>query len=193
MADIIDILVVVDAQSIMKFITDSEKKHEMDVNNPIFLGDETEYIHMLTQPNKEHYISGQGTSELQIKAKNNDVIRWRGITLSKDSDYSAALLNLSPAGSTTQKEANMYFNLPVVNPIHSYVSVLKSDNPISNPKPLEVDLQEAISYYWETSVKKMPPPKQFVTEAYAFTIGIYDNGITKAYVTWDPSIVLDNR
>ncbi|MDE9553597.1 AidA/PixA family protein [Xenorhabdus bovienii] len=193
MSDIIDILVVVDAQSIMKFITDSKIKNDMNVNNPISLGGGTGYLYMLTQPNNEHYLSGQGTSALNIKAKNNDIIRWRGVTLSKDSDYSAALLDLHPGGATTQTEANMYFNLPTVNPIHSYVPVLKSDNPISNPKPLEVDLQEAVSYYWETSVKKMPPPHQSVTEYYAFTIGIYDNGITKAYVMWDPSIVLDNR
>ncbi|MBC8954212.1 AidA/PixA family protein [Xenorhabdus sp. PB62.4] len=189
MADVIDVLVVVDAQSIMKYITDNKMKNEMDVNKPILLGNKSEYIHMLTPPNKEHYMSGQGTSELWIKVNIGDVVRWRGVTLSKDSEYSAALLKLKSVGGTPQN----YFATPKVQPIHSYVPVLKSDNAILNPDPLEVNFQETIGYYWETSIKNMPIPGKSITQNYTFTVGIYKNGNPKAYVHWDPAIVLDNK
>ncbi|CDL86734.1 AidA/PixA family protein [Xenorhabdus cabanillasii] len=189
MADVIDVLVVVDAQSIMKYITDKKITNDNNVDKPIFLGNTTEYIHMLTPPNKEHYIKGQGTSELWIKVNIGDVVRWREVTLSKDSEYSAALLKLKPVGGTPKN----YFAAPTVQPIHSYIPVLKSDNSIPNPDPLEVNFQEAIGYYWETSIKNMPVPGKSITQCYTFTVGIYKNGNPKAYVQWDPAIVLDNK
>ncbi|MDE9457728.1 AidA/PixA family protein [Xenorhabdus bovienii] len=191
MADIIDILVVVDAQSIMKFITDSKIKNDMNVDKPINLGATTNYINMLT-PQNIHYISGQGTSVLWVKANLNDTIRWRGVTLSKDSEYSAALMKFYPLKITAPAEVSKYFNAPEVKPVHSYVPVLKSDKPIIYPNPVELDLQPTDNYYWEVSVKRMPDHGKSVNNHYAFTIGIYKNGYLQAYVYWDPTIVLDS-
>ncbi|CEF30909.1 conserved hypothetical protein [Xenorhabdus nematophila str. Websteri] len=126
---------------------------------------------------------------MSINAKNGDVIRWRGVSLSKDSEYSAALLKLR----AVSRDASSFFTVPMVKPLHSYIPVLKSDNPVVNPDLLDVDIQPTVNYYWETSVKQMPPPGTAVTEYYTFKVGIYDNGVLKGYVTWDPGIVLSNN
>ncbi|PHM47323.1 inclusion body family protein [Xenorhabdus miraniensis] len=186
MANVIDILVTVDAQSIME----DYGKISNNINAPTFLSNGNKYIHMLAK--SKYVIQGQGGSDLQVKAKNGDTIRWRGVTLSKDSEYSAALLKLYPVFQTPT-EASYFFVPPEVKPIHSYVPVLKSDNPVPNPNPLEVDLQEIFSYYWDITVKNMPPPGNAATEYYAFIVGIYDNGNFRGYVNWDPAIILDNR
>ncbi|WP_416778171.1 AidA/PixA family protein [Xenorhabdus budapestensis] len=197
MADIIDILVVVQAQSIMNRITDNKIENNMNVDNPIFLAhdygfnSDDRYINMLT-PVNIHYVSGQGTDGLGIKANINDIVRWRGVTLSKDSEYSAALLKLSPAATTTEEEANKYFTAPEVIPVHSYAPALKTDNPIIYPNPVDVVLQPTENYYWETSVKRMPDHGQYFKGYYAFTVGIYKNGYPQAYVFWDPTISLNS-
>ncbi|MDE1495123.1 inclusion body family protein [Xenorhabdus bovienii] len=182
MSNVIDILVAVDAQSIIQ----KHVRLSMNIDAPTLIGPTTPYIHMLAQPMYVKY--HQGESDLAIKAKNGDLIRWRGITLSKDSEYSAALLKFRPISLDT----NQFFSPPVVNTIHSYVPVLKVDGPIVNPALLDVDLQSTANYHWEIMIKNMPRPGQSATEHYTFTVGIYENGLLKGYVYWDPAIILDS-
>ncbi|CCW32634.1 inclusion body family protein [Xenorhabdus nematophila] len=184
MSNVIDILVIIDAQSIMRDFNIINSSPDA----PTVIPGSDKYIYMLTRP--EYVKQGQGSSHLYINAKNGDVIRWRGVSLSKDSEYSAALLNLH---SVLSNDASTFFAAPVVKPLHSYIPVLKSDNPVVNPDLLDVDIQPTVNYYWETSVKQMPPPGGAVTEHYTFKVGIYDNGVLKGYVTWDPGIVLSNN
>ncbi|SFO12799.1 inclusion body family protein [Xenorhabdus japonica] len=183
MSNVIDILVAVDAQSIME----QYGRISTNINAPTYLGCRSDDIHMLARP--KYVISGQGGSELKIDAKNGDVIRWRGATLSKDAEYSAALLKIVPLS----RRASEFFTAPVVKPIHSYVPVLKSDDTIVNPDLLDVDLQSTVNYHWETMVKSMPPPHSASTEFYTFIVGIYSNGNFRGFVYWDPAIVLDNK
>lgn len=186
MAKVIDILVGIDAEAIVH----DYGKLGQGITDYTYIpqppeGGFSKYILMWTE--KENSLLNQGNynSNLTVKADLDDAIRFREVTMSKNTEYSAVVVQFMPL--TPKKEINIYLSDPIVKPVHSYVPNLKSVN------PLDITVVPVDGYYWESTVINMPPPGIYAKLNYSFYFKIYHNGKSLGYVLYDPAIMLDNR
>ena len=93
MSEIIDIEIVVDTMNLMAHYPNPSK----DPNHPTAIGHN--YAYMVAA--QDYVKSGQATADLSISADVGDTIRWRMISLSGNTSYSANLDNIQKFSGET--------------------------------------------------------------------------------------------
>ncbi|MBC8954238.1 AidA/PixA family protein [Xenorhabdus sp. PB62.4] len=183
MSDVIDILVDIDADSIMRdYHTISQ-----DVDKPTYLPYPDNYIEMLTRSQDIELLL---SSQLKVKLDLSDSIRWREVALTTTNlKYSSAISKCYRMGSSESH----FFDMPDAKPVNFNYAKMVADNTTSTLYPIAVMPQEARSYYIELEVKRMPPAQSTPWEHYTFVVGIYRNGNLTGYISWNMAIVLDHR
>ncbi|WP_289995349.1 AidA/PixA family protein [Photorhabdus laumondii] len=169
---ITDILVAVDVESLLGSLNKTQGEYNL-------VGGK--YIHMMTYDGT--VISDQGGSALNISAEIGDVIRWREVTLSADSNYSIVLTEFSHSfGEDLEK----YLTKASVIPTYKYIPVLENINPLKIV-PATYKVQ---SHYWQCTVIDRPESGK-VTLQYTFKFQVFNNiGRFMGGGMWDPYITI---
>ncbi|ATB43162.1 hypothetical protein CYFUS_008642 [Cystobacter fuscus] len=83
---VIDVLVVVDAESIME-----QFQGNLSTNpaKPTYIGTNSNLVYMFVKG--DEVVSGQATSNLNVAVKTNNLIRWRAASLTMNTEYSVIL------------------------------------------------------------------------------------------------------
>lgn len=168
MMQIIDVLVVIDAETII-----NKFGKNTDSNNPVQVTDPN-LIFMVTK--RTDAVSGNGGNELKIASKRLDTtIRWKETSLSLISTYSALLYKFTATSGS--------------NLISPPVSLLvTAQTPLSDPSnPAVPKIQTSKTYFWNCNVLKSGK----VT--YHFNFMILDrSGKVQGYYWWDFYIEITN-
>ena len=83
MSDFINVLIVIDAETIIE-----NYGKNSDPDRPTAIPDSSDLIYMTA---RQDHIVGSPGSELTVKASPDDIIRWRETTLSLNSKYTSVL------------------------------------------------------------------------------------------------------
>jgi hypothetical protein len=165
MAEIINVLIAFDTETIVKTYTNPSQ----DPNKPTQVS--TSLIYMIVRQGDA--ISGQAGGNLNIKAQVDDVVRWRETSLSLSADSNAILYKyIRGSGEGKISEAVPRISNPTV--------------PLPNPDdPLHPNTQTINSHYWTSDVLRQG------TVGYTFQFMILDrNESIVGYYYWDPSITI---
>ncbi|KVO01386.1 hypothetical protein WJ85_00925 [Burkholderia ubonensis] len=168
--EIIDILTVLDIETILQ--------NQSPLSNTPYpaTGLQGNVVYMLTAD--KNAISGQGKSELDIKADGGDVIRWRTVSVSDESDYKAYIyaINYSKGADLLSGATPFSTNFDEPYPPQGWP---KSTNELKD--------ENRADFFWQTTA---------VGEGkatYQLIVAIYDRKKNlKGYVTWDPYITISN-
>ncbi|KVD59004.1 hypothetical protein WK57_34400 [Burkholderia ubonensis] len=168
--EIIDILTVLDIETILQ--------NQSPLSNTPYpaTGLQGNVVYMLTAD--KNAISGQGKSELNIKADGGDVIRWRTVSVSDESDYKAYIyaINYSEGADLLSGATPFSTNFDEPYPPQGWP---KSTNELKD--------ENRADFFWQTTA---------VGEGkatYQLIVAIYDRKKNlKGYVTWDPYITISN-
>jgi hypothetical protein len=163
MDDVIDVLIAIDAESIIK-----KYGTNTDSDMPTYISSDNELIYMTTR--KDH-IDGSPGSELKIKASPGDVIRWRETTMSLNAHFTSILYKFdASSGASLIKKPE-----PVT---------VNANEPLPNAEnPLKPGTQKISVFFWECTVL------QSGSVTYHFSFMILDNsGQIQGYYYWDPFI-----
>ncbi|SFU52822.1 AidA/PixA family protein [Xenorhabdus koppenhoeferi] len=181
---IIDILITIQADDLVKRYGNRLSIHP---DSPTPINDYNEYFHLFTEKNNVYL--HQGSGDLIVSANKGDVLRWRDTTLTKNSIYSTALVKFEAfPPRNIHNEDLIHEHLSPMTVKHFYDYIMD----VETAKPLEVIPQQVKSYYWESTVQKMPFLGTSVTLSYSLVFGIYKDGKLLGYVMMDPGIRLDN-
>ena len=165
MSEIINVIIVADAESIIEVYGGNNNSNTPQQIDP-------KYIHMVVK--EADAISGQGGGELNISARVEDSIRWRETTLSLNAEYSSFLYKFS-----TNDEG--LISTPF--PIEATRTVPRPDP----EDPLNPQTQEIHDYHWSCEVTRVGQ----VTYQFSFMI-LDRNGEKLGYYRWDPFITISN-
>jgi nematocidal protein AidA len=159
---IIDVLVVVDAETIIE----SYGKNT-DPSNPTQVT--AGLIYMITK--QADVVSGNAGNELNFKARTLDVIRWRETTLSLSAAYDAILYGFVAAAGGD-----------LISPPLPLLADVRT--PLPNPAdPTHPGAQTIKSYFWTSTVLAAG------SVTYHFNFMIVDrDGVVQGYYWWDPFI-----
>ena len=163
MPDFIDVLIAIDAETIIKRFGKNT-----DPNRPTFVNDSSKLIYMTTR--QDHIIGSPG-SELTIKASPDDIIRWRETTMSLNSKYTGILYKFDATSGSdlidTPEPKSVVISEPLPN----------------NHDPLNPTTQKINSFYWQCTVLETG------SVTYHFSFMILDrSGAKQGYYYWDPYI-----
>lgn len=165
--EIIDVLVVVDADTII-----SEYGTNTDANNPVQITDSS-LIFMVTK--QADAVSGNAGNELKIGAKTLDTIRWRETSLSLNAAYSALLYKFVAASGGDLISSPMPLLVEVKTPLPDS----------ANPTSIKTQIIE--SYFWNSTVLEAG------SVTYHFNFMILDQtGAVQGYFWWDPFIKISD-
>lgn len=164
---IIDVLCVMDAETIIDTLAKST-----DAGTPTQVTDPN-LIHMVVKAGD--VVSGGGGSELNIKAKTLDVIRWRSTSMSLNAAYDTLLYKFVTTGGGD------LISPPV--PL-----IVESQVPLPNPSdPTKPESQTIQNYFWNSTVEKTG------TVTYHFNFAIYGRDVSLVgYYWWDPYITISD-
>jgi hypothetical protein len=160
--EVIDILVVVDAETIMAKYDPGSVDAPTSVSGGL--------IYMVV--NASDAVSGQAGAELKIKAQTEDIIRWRETTLSLNGENAAILYKFVPS-DPKQK---------LIREPRPDLVELKTPLP-NEDAPTKPDTQTIKDYFWQTTVERAGD----LTYHFYFMI-VHRDGTIKGYYKWDPYI-----
>lgn len=92
---VVDILVVIDVERLMEQYGDKGTP-----SSPYGLGPNTDLLYMFVK--NQEVVRGQASSELVASAAANNLIRWRAVSLTVNTRYSAMLYGCTPTGGSGQ-------------------------------------------------------------------------------------------
>lgn len=158
---IIDILIAVDGETMSNTLAPGTADKPTAVPDPL--------IFMIVK--NDEAVFGQASKELKIKAATEDVIRWRGTSLSLNSNYEVLLYKYL----VLRGEALLSPPTPLI---------VEVTTPLPNPSaPTKPKSQTRKHHFWQATV--LSPGE--VT--YAFYMMILDrNSTVLGYYYWDPFI-----
>ncbi|MBM7119323.1 AidA/PixA family protein [Archangium primigenium] len=172
---IIDILTVIDAQSLMSDYGSNRGTQ----SSPVFLGDNArKYIFMLVKRDRVEGL--EANYELRVKVSTEDTLRWRATSLTLNTHNSALLYrwNASQNGALTDG----------ITPVEAWV---KAPLPTFNDKgqlSFPPDTQRYPEFYFETDAQATG------TVTYQLYFKLLDEqGNTFGYYYWDPYIDITLR
>ncbi|MEU4766467.1 inclusion body family protein [Actinosynnema sp. NPDC023794] len=167
MADFINVLIVIDAETIIE-----RYGKNSDPDRPTLIPDSSSLIYMTTR--QDHIIGSPG-SELTVKASPDDIIRWRETTLSLNSRYTSVLYKFDASSG-----ANL-IDTPEAK------SVVVSEPLPNSHDPLHPTTQKINSFYWQCTVLETG------SVTYHFSFMILDHtGAKQGYYYWDPFISIQD-
>lgn len=159
---IIDILMTVDAETIMKNYGPGTAVSPTSIDESM--------IYLIVR--SENGVFGEGSGELKVKAHTLDTLRWRETTLTLNAAYSAILYQYQAMGG--QKEI-----LSTPEPV-----VAEVQTPLPDPDdPLHPKTQTMNNYFWNAQAVSTGE----VTYAFSFMI-VDRNNVVQGYYSWDPFI-----
>ena len=163
--NIINVLLAVDTVAILK-TADSGTGTPA---NPVYVDEST--LWMVTR--QADAVFGNGTAELKLTAQTEDLIRWRGISLSLNGNHSVIFYKFQPMRPNT----DILLSPPV--PL-----VIEIESALPNPANLTTPNRQTLKdYFYETTVE------QAGETVYALDFMIVDrNGQIEGYFSWDPFI-----
>ncbi|MEM7537778.1 MAG: inclusion body family protein [Chloroflexota bacterium] len=167
MSKVIDILIVVDAETIIKdYGRNNEPAEAAQINSD----------HVFMTVKEDQALSGQGGGDLEIKANVGDILRWRQTTISLGSGYSAMLCEFK---QTAGKDL-IINDGPRTNKV---IVPLPNPNDVYHP-----NTQVITDYHWNGEVN------DYGSEYYAFLFLITDrHGKTQGFYSWDPKVQVNEE
>ena len=151
-------------------------------------GTPPEVIYMFA--NSDIVVSGQGTSDLHISVKDNDVIRWRVVPMQVAATvagfgagfYSLAIVSYSDWGNHLVgfQGFNGQSNVPTYNPNGESIPRWHTTGEILQMKPSYRPYAQA------TATLNGDP--QVTNELYTFSFQVFLNGSLVTTYYWDPSV-----
>jgi len=175
MSSYIDIEVVIDTERLL-----AEQTPSQDPNNPTGI-DHVSYSFMIAT--NAHVNGGQASGNLSVKAIVNDVLRWRCLSLSGNSDQSAVAYNIAKFGG---QQVTGLINAIISQPYAPLPTLQGESN--TNPPTFTGAVEN--DYYLEATVTGHG------TEQYMFYFYVTDNDpntgepVLKGYYYWDPTITI---
>ncbi|KVQ90299.1 hypothetical protein WL35_31325 [Burkholderia ubonensis] len=137
-----------------------------------------EDIFMITSPAYLQDPKTQGTADLSIRAKMADRIRWTGVTVSDETEFSVIMYSifLNPYVKDNQQVTTT----PTPEIAHPYVPIPKEYNGAVHP--LDCYFEKIPEYYMACDVN------DYGQESYAVQFFITQGEEILAYFQWDPQI-----
>lgn len=180
--NIIDMQVVFDAESIVAAYGGDAKNSSADSPVPIDHHD----IYMVVSSRFLQVLNTQGTPDLNIRAKLGDEIRWAGITLSEDIEYSVTIYGICE--TKDGKKNDRVTSKPRPKLAHPWVPVPKEDEE-GGVDPLDAPPQKLPEYFLSCDIT------DFGTERYSVKFYIsahsHDGEVDRlGYFVWDPTITV---
>jgi hypothetical protein len=177
MGKIINIEIVVDAQAIL----DDYPEPSQDPSQPTAIARDAVYL--ITEYAHVSNAATHATADLAIDAEVDDVIRWRGLSLSDNVSHRIIpyrIVKLAGAEVTTS---------PAPIAVRSWVPI-PNQNPDRSVDPLECTAQQLPVYYMGCIVTNTGTERYRV--AFYITEQIKGNDTrTLGYFHWDPSVTVD--
>jgi len=172
MSEIIDIIIAVDTANLMTACPNPSQ----NPNTPTWIGHNFAYMIAAN----EYVRSGQATGDLSISADINDSVRWRMLSFSGNSSYSAGIMNV------TYLSGNQ-----VTSPVEGRLS--QPQTPVPGTTPGSVALPPTFVTTPQFDYFLTADIVTFGTENYSvvFAVMTYTKGALKTlgYFAWDPQIV----
>jgi hypothetical protein len=163
MADIINILIAVDCETL------AQQSLSTDSDHPTSIAENLVYA-IVRQSNA---LSGQGGANLDVSARTGDIIRWRETSLSLNTEYQPIAYRFHVSqGAELLKDLGP--------------ETVEVTTPLPNPEDLlHPGTQTIKSYFWEAEVRNSGR----ATYQFSFMIVDRDSNV-KGYCTWDPYITI---
>lgn len=173
----IDVEVCIDTVTLLTNYPNPSK----DPNNPTGI-DHTSYSYMIAQP--VYVTSGQATGNLTLKALVGDVIQWRMISLSGNSDQAAVIYGVPQFGGSTVTGAVIGNVAQPYEPI----ATLQPDGENYNPPRYESVSQ--FDYFLQANITGHGSEQYKV--CFYVTTPDPNTGkpVVKGYFNWDPTITV---
>ncbi|PTL80270.1 inclusion body family protein [Vitiosangium sp. GDMCC 1.1324] len=168
--NLIDILVVIDAESVMQQFTPSS-----DAGKPTSIGSNPNLIYMFVK--WDEVISGDASSGLSVSVSPNNIIRWRGTSLALNTHYSVVLT----ACEFTQGQNLISSPAPITPSVSVPLPQLNGNVVVTNPLPLQ-NIQD---FYFQSVALDTGK----VTYTFSFAVTNNDGNVL-GYFKWDPSLVV---
>lgn len=174
MSNIVDIEIVVDVDRLMA----TTPNPSQDPEHPTMVGHN--YAYMIAA---SHYVtSGQATGDLSISARSGDNIRWRMVSQSGNTHYSANLMNITHLSGNHIMSGTEGKLLKVREP---FPGTTLGDIPLPPSGDHAFAAEKQYEYFVESNL---------VDEGYEnynvlFVVYEYDDGLQlKGYFGWDPRV-----
>ena len=171
MSEIIDIEIVVDTQNLVQ----STPNPSQDPTKPTWVAHN--FAYMIASAG--YVRSGQATGDLSISTDVGDVIRWRMISLSGNTNYSANLDNITYLSGNN-----------VTAPATGFLTQPQTTEPGTTPGPITLPPKfvttPQFDYYVDAAVIASGTQNYSVL----FQVLSYDKGTLKSlgYFAWDPTL-----
>ncbi|GLY59367.1 hypothetical protein Pcaca05_02250 [Pectobacterium carotovorum subsp. carotovorum] len=172
--NVINVIVIIDTDSVINdFPLNSVSRDE---NHPKAIAHK--YAHMVAPG--QSTISGNGTSDLNVKANRDDVIRWTGISESDNSDSGVLIYGLPKYAGNT-----VFAGLEFINSAR----VESEPSPTNSNSALPVTFAERKHWYAQAIVNDLG------TEHYQVQFALYyrphgGDQELYGYFQWDPTITV---
>ncbi len=180
-SEIIDILVAIDAETIMANYPNGGGTEA----KPTLL-DANKYFYMVVKT--ASVVSGNAGGELDVSANIGDVIRWREVSLSVNFEYGVAFAGFraSSGGANIQLPPSLIGGVSGQTVYQVKTPMPKQTSPPNSPPWGDVD-KDAPYHFWQSTA--MAAGK--VT--YQWVFQIFDQaGTSKGYFGWDPFISISD-
>lgn len=169
---LIDILVVIDAESVMEQNSD---KLSTDPKKPLSIGANPNLVYMFVK--WDEVISGNASSNLNVSVTPNDVIRWRGTSLTMNTRYSVVLTDCE----VSQGQNLISPPLPITPQVSVPVPELDGNTVMTTP-PTFQNFQDL--YFQSTALNTGK-----VTYTFSFAVTNNDGNVL-GYFKWDPTLTI---
>lgn len=164
----VNVLISIDAETILSKFGKNSNSDE-----PQYISNADDYITMLVR--QKNVIEKQKASELHVKLPLQKSVRWRGTTLTMNSEYTCLLYKHEMFGTNNE----------IISDPQPYL-VQGLQVPLPNKKdPLNPTTQKINSYFWGAVAEKEG------SQNYYFRFMILNRtGEKQGYYKWDPKITV---
>ncbi|NHB97553.1 MULTISPECIES: AidA/PixA family protein [Photorhabdus] len=171
-----DVTFVIDVDSIVEYINDSQIKSSLDPKNPTTI---KQYVYIASYT-PEYGLVVSSSSGARVIVPINANIRWRATTVSNNFDYTIILYKfkkLNPEEDIISIPSQIWSHNPKGKKIPMIPSGVNADE--DEPKPIFVESQD--SYFQATAYKTG-------VERYTWFFAAYDGTKLLGYYRYDPYI-----
>ncbi|MBV8326829.1 inclusion body family protein [Chryseobacterium sp.] len=175
---LIDVMIVIDTDYVIDYIKNSPYTPSTDINTPVPLDHLNKYM-IVPSTNA---ISGQATGDLHFRAKNGDIIRFRGTSLYQNSDAAVIVHNV-----TLLKAPDVFGGNPLYCMSVDRKQAVAADNTTQHGVP---PLSKSITFSsLDVEVKDTGTGSYYIHFA-LYTLSSGDKQTLYSYCCWDPTITV---
>ncbi|NHB97558.1 AidA/PixA family protein [Photorhabdus stackebrandtii] len=176
MSDIVDILVCVDAESIVNNYHLSQDPTQID----------NKYVYYIVRSNIDNtYLyapEDNATGEMKLTVNVDDTIRWRPISLTQQMKYSVLLYKMDGGEVGDPKNSSAHITYPQLITSSILVPYMTDEN--------TYDGHSVTSYYHQSDAFKATSEQFSKSDNYIWHMSIYKGSNLVGYIWHDPFIIV---